>query len=283
MTKLTVGTMVLAVALCASAEICVKDGDTVAFMGDSITEFGNYPAGYVNLVMKGLEVAGVRNAKKLPAGISGHKSNQMLARLDGQVLAKKPQWMTFSCGVNDVWHQDWKAGVLLPDFQKNVREIFDRCAASNVNVIVLTPTVIGEDLACEKNRKLKPYVDWIREEAARRKLPLADLNADFHAELARLRAAEPDKKGNRITCDGVHMAFPGNCVMAWGVLRAMGVDPAMKDKIFAAFRKMPQAYKIDVSFTADEWDAYQKRCKQAGRADCQNYARELLVGSPEAK
>ena len=40
----------------------------------------------------------------MPAGISGHKSDQMLARLDKDVLSKKPQWMTLSCGVNDVWH-----------------------------------------------------------------------------------------------------------------------------------------------------------------------------------
>ncbi len=28
----------------------------------------------------------------------------MLARLDEAVISKKPQWMTLSCGVNDVWH-----------------------------------------------------------------------------------------------------------------------------------------------------------------------------------
>jgi hypothetical protein len=28
----------------------------------------------------------------------------LLARLDAEVISKKPQWMTLSCGVNDVWH-----------------------------------------------------------------------------------------------------------------------------------------------------------------------------------
>ena len=109
-----------------NAEICVKSGESIAFMGDSITQGGNRPAGYVNLVMKGLELCGV-NANKIPAGISGDRSVQMHARLQRSVLDKKPQWMTFSCGVNDVWHG--KNGVPLEKYKILVGEIFDKCAA----------------------------------------------------------------------------------------------------------------------------------------------------------
>lgn len=86
------------------AEIAVKSGEKIAFLGDSITAGGwSSPAGYVRLVIAGLAANGV-TAEAVPAGISGHKSNQMLARLEKDVLSKKPQWMTLSCGVNDVWH-----------------------------------------------------------------------------------------------------------------------------------------------------------------------------------
>ena len=280
MNKLIMGLMCAGAACAASAEVCVKDGDTVAFMGDSITQLGNKPAGYVNLVMKGLEAVGVKDAKKLPAGISGQRSTHMNARLDKDVLVKRPQWMTFSCGVNDVWHG--KGGVPLDQYKKLVADIFDRCAASNVNVVVLTPTVIGEDLTNAENVKLTGYVAWLKEEAARRNLRIADLNADFHAELKRIRAAEPGRKGNLLTCDGVHMAFPGDCIMAWGVLRAMGVEPSQKDKVFTAFRQVSGAYSVSVSFTADEWADYQRRCKEAHRADY-IYARDLLIGPPKVK
>ena len=95
------------------AEIAVKSGEKIAFLGDSITAAGwGNPAGYVRLVMAGLEANGVK-AEAIPAGISGHKSDQMLARLEKDVLQKKPQWMTLSCGVNDVWHG--KNGVPLDD------------------------------------------------------------------------------------------------------------------------------------------------------------------------
>ncbi len=84
-----------------AAELPVKDGQKIAFLGDSITQQGAGTGGYVRLVISGLEANGIK-ATAIPAGISGHKSNQMLERLDRDVLSKKPDWMTLSCGVNDV-------------------------------------------------------------------------------------------------------------------------------------------------------------------------------------
>src|SRR5581483_2334806 len=99
----------------ASAEIIVKPEDKVAFLGDSITAQGwGNPAGYVKLVVAAFEANGIK-ITPVPAGIGGHKSNDMLARVDRDVLSKKPQWMTLSCGVNDVWHGN--KGVPLNDAQ----------------------------------------------------------------------------------------------------------------------------------------------------------------------
>ena len=97
----------------AIAKIPIKSGDKVAFLGDSITQQGkSSPSGYVNLVSDALATHGVK-VEVIGAGISGHKSNQMLERLERDVLSKKPQWMTLSCGVNDVWHGE--KGVSLED------------------------------------------------------------------------------------------------------------------------------------------------------------------------
>ena len=261
-----------------SAAIQVKDGEAIAFMGDSITAFGNYPAGYVNLVMKGLEVAGVKNVKKIPAGISGHKSPQMNARLQNDVLSKKPQWMTFSCGVNDVWHG--KNGVELEKYQELVSDIFDRCAAAGVKVVVLTATMIGEDANNANNKKLAGYNEWLRAEAKKRGLPLADLNADMQAELQAIRAVDKTP-GNKLTRDGVHMAFPGDCMMAWGVLRALGVEEADKARIVAAWRKLPGAYEKKLAFSAEQWDAVKPRLDAS--CDASGYVRKLILDAPFPK
>ena len=256
-----------------NAKVIIKNGDAIAFMGDSITQQGSTSAaGYVNLVIKGLEVAGV-TAKKIPAGVSGNKSNNMLDRLDRAVIARKPQWMTFSCGVNDVWHGE--KGVPLEKYKENVTKIFDKCDAAGIKVIVLTATMIGEDPSNSNNRKLAAYNEWLRAEAKKRNLPIADLNADMQTMLAEIRKADKSR-GNKITRDGVHMAYRGNCMMAWGVLKAMGVDESLKDAIFAEFNKAPGAYEVFVKISADEHSKLAKEAAAAGKG-FKEYAREKLL------
>jgi len=74
--------------LTVSAEIPVKSGDAIAFLGDSINQQGNQaPGGYIHLVVDGLKAAGVE-VKAIGAGISGHKSDNMLARVEKDVVEK---------------------------------------------------------------------------------------------------------------------------------------------------------------------------------------------------
>ena len=259
----------------ANAEICIKNGDAIAFMGDSITAQGNRnPAGYVNLVMKGLKVCGI-SAKKIPAGIGGHKSVQMNERLDRDVISRKPQWMTFSCGVNDVWHDRKGTGVSLEKYKTLVSDIFDRCAAAGIQVIVFTATMITEDPEAKENKKLAAYNDWLRAEAKRRSLRLADLSAAMHATLAEMRKTDKTK-GNKLTRDGVHMGYKGNCMMAWGVLKAMGVDESMKGRIFAEFDRIPGAYPVTVDFSAEEYAIFEAKAKEAGKSAAE-FAKDSLL------
>ena len=220
MKRLMVAVAALACVFAAVAEdgLLVKSGDTLAFLGDSITQQGQEsPDGYVNLVLRSLAVEGVY-VNPVKAGVSGHKSNDMLARLDRDVLSKKPKVMTLSCGVNDVWHQDWNKGVPLEDYKKNITAIFDKCAASNCQVVVLTATMF-EKPEMEKfkhNVSIAPYNEWLRAEAKRRGYPVADLNADMWK-------AHADDPSVKLTRDSVHMNPDGNRLMARGVLRALGM------------------------------------------------------------
>jgi lysophospholipase L1-like esterase len=217
-------------------EIPVKAGDKIAFLGDSITQQGNGgPGGYVQLVGSGLAANGVK-VEIIGAGISGHKSNQMLERLDRDVLSKKPQWMTLSCGVNDVWHG--AKGVPLEDYKKNITAIVDQAQAAGVKVVILTSTMIREDQATAENQRLVPYNDFLRALAAEKKCMLADLNADMQATLAAAAKAGP-VKGNILTSDGVHMAYPGNEMMAAGVLKGFGLDAAELSKAKDAWLDIP--------------------------------------------
>lgn len=208
----------LGLAPVKAADVAVKTGEKIAFLGDSITQAGSQPGGYVMLVMSGLEANGIK-ATAIPAGIGGHNSNQMLARLEKDILVKKPDWMTLSCGVNDVWYG--AKGVSLEQYKENITKIIDQCQSADIKVMILTTTMIGEDATAEKNQKLAPYNAFLVELAKEKKCLLADLNAAMQTELA---AAVADRKDKMLTKDGVHMNADGNRMMAVGVLKAFGLD-----------------------------------------------------------
>ena len=221
---------ILTTSISRADDILVKSGEKIAFLGDSITQDGAGPRGYVRLVISGLEASGVK-AEAIPAGVSGHKSNDMLARLDRDVISKKPDWMTLSCGVNDVWHG--AKGVPLDKYKENITAIVDKCQAANIKVMILTSTMIKEDQSNAENQKLLPYNDFLRDLAKERKLPVADLNADMQAQVK----SAPPHPGNYLTRDGVHMNPMGNQMMASGVLKAFGLTDDQLKKAHEAWEE----------------------------------------------
>ena len=262
--RLAVGLFVIAQCSFVSAQsrgIAVKSGQSIAFLGDSITAGGSRgPAGYCQLVIRGLASAGV-NAKMIPAGISGHKSDQMLARLERDVLAKKPDWMTLSCGVNDVWHG--KRGVPLKDYKKNITQIVDQAQAKGIQVMILTSTMIREDPGNAPNKQLADYNAFLKQLAKDKECRLADLNAMMQSSLI---SGADKPQGNQLTTDGVHMNTLGNIMMATGVLTAFGMGEQQMAKAAAEFESIPKSCHVraDCRVTVREFKRLRAAATKAG-------------------
>jgi lysophospholipase L1-like esterase len=261
-------TLLLAISACVPvlhAEIVVKPGDKVAFLGDSITAAGYSNAGgYVQFIGAAMAANGVK-IELIGAGWSGHKSDQMLARLERDVLSKKPQWMTLSCGVNDVWHGE--KGIPLPEYQKNITTIVERTQAAGIQVVILTLTMITEDAANPNNKKLADYNAFLRTLAAEKKCLLADLNADMQAALAEAKKSAPSPAPrNLLTTDGVHMAYAGDMMMATGVLKALGFDSTEIEKAKAAWLDLPETnvFENKVALTQRQAEALAKLAASQG-------------------
>jgi lysophospholipase L1-like esterase len=262
----------------ARADLLVADKQKVAFLGDSITQFGwQNPWGYVQLVVSGFQTLGV-NVVPVPAGVAGNTSKDMLARLDPAVLSQHPDWMTLSCGVNDVWHQT--GGVNLDDYKKNITSIVDQAQAKGIKVTILTSTMIYEDLGNDFNKKLLPYNDFLRQLAKNRNLPLADLNASFQT------AIQGIPKGERkyFTIDGIHMNPYGDRIMAEGVLRALGanddqilrVKTAWDQQSYNAVITAQMGLDGHVKTTFPEYDRFCQTALAQGRSPTQ-VTSDLLV------
>lgn len=257
-----------------SAELLVKSGEKVLFLGDSITQFGNNPYGYVRLVESALKTAGC-TIEVIPAGVSGNKSTQMLSRFR-RLIAQKPDWLLINCGVNDVAHSTKR--VELPEYQKNMRDIFDMAQNAGIKVMVLTPTVIGEDLGNKNNQKLAGYIKFLREEAAARKLVLADTAKAFETALKSCTRKEKLK----LTVDGLHMNGYGNQLMAATVLQAFGMDKEKLSAATAHWQQIPSMIPLYNRWHEPEYlisiPEYEALCSQAEKQNkaCNPYILELI-------
>lgn len=277
-------TMMAAIPLSAVAadndKIAIKEGQKLVFMGDSITQFGNKPGGYVQLVVSALNQRGLK-ITYLGKGISGHKSNQMLRRLETDVIKKTPDWMTLSCGVNDVWHG--KGGVLLPDYKKNMTAIIDKCQAAGIKVMILTSTMIFEDPSNQKyvlNDKLAPYNEFLRELAKEKKCLLADLNQLMQDTLKKMPVGKKDRRGrvpNRLTRDGVHMNAAGNIMMARGVLRAFGFTDEDLAKAEEGWENDTNVLQFKVGFSISRAEEKKFKDKRNIAKNLQEYLRRNRV------
>lgn len=220
------------------ADLLIKEGERVAFMGDSITQLGwEQAGGYVRLVVSGLAAAGVK-VEPIPRGGGSNTSRNMLNRLDRDIFPSHPDWMTLSCGVNDV-DLNGNLGVDLETYKQNVISIVDRVQAKGTKIILLTATPITENPDGEKNKRLAAYNDFLRQLARERKLPLAEVSAPF---LDAVRSASGP--GNHFTEDGIHMNSRGNRIMAEAVLRCIGLTDDQISKAQAAWNDDPEGAGI---------------------------------------
>ncbi|HEV3028928.1 MAG TPA: GDSL-type esterase/lipase family protein [Planctomycetota bacterium] len=257
-----IATLLAGLVLMSAGEIPVKDGEKIAFLGDSITQGGMGPTGYVTLVIQGLKANGV-NATAVGAGISGHKSNDMLARLQRDVIDKKPDWMTLSCGVNDVWHG--AKGVPLDQYKQNIAQIVEKAQAAGIKVMILTATMITENPKEPNNEKLAPYNDFLRELAKEKKCLLGELNGAMQKELDE-REKAGGKRGKLLTSDGVHMNPLGNVMMASGVLRGFGLSDEQMAKATEAFMDIPNGASASVPLTLRQYASLDAAAAKEGKS-----------------
>jgi lysophospholipase L1-like esterase len=260
----------------ATADVLVQNGQKVAFLGDSITAQGwGKPAGYVNLVVKGLAANGV-TVTPIPAGVGGDTSKQMLVRLQRDVISRKPDWMTLSCGVNDVWHG--ANGVDLDTYKTNITSIVDQCQAANIKVIILTATPITENMKADNNVKLAAYNAFLKDLATQKSCPFADLNSDFAAVYAKKTTA-----ANAYTVDGVHMNPAGDFIMASGILRAMGLSDAALDQVKEKWMDIPGGVPVQITIpvTPRQWFALND-ASTAAKKDVPTYLQGKAIDALQA-
>ena len=198
----------------------------IVFFGDSITQAGIRPGGYIKLMDTLLQQEGLQdNFELVGAGIGGDKIYDLYLRMENDVLSQNPDIVLIYVGVNDVWHKSSSGtGTDFPKFGKFYEAVVNKLLAAGIKVIVCTPAVIGErtDNSNQQDGDLNLYSNWLRSFSAKNNLPLVDLRAGFIQY--NLKNNPQNKESGILTIDRVHLTPAGNRFVAdemWKVIKTV--------------------------------------------------------------
>ncbi len=227
----------------ATVSAQLKDGETIVFLGDSITAQGAGEKGYVTLFRQVIEKSRPDSGiKVIGAGIGGNKVPDLEARLDKDVLSHKPDAVVIYIGINDVWHSTRGQGTEIAAFETGLRSLIKRCNDAGARVVLSTPSVIGEkyDGSNDLDRMLNEYSAVSRSVAMETGARLLDLRAAFIANLKEYNTANESQ--GILTTDGVHLNDAGNRFVAVRMLEAVGEIAPRKSELrhVVIFRFKPE-------------------------------------------
>jgi lysophospholipase L1-like esterase len=190
----------------------------IVFFGDSITQAGVNEGGYITKLQA---MTGTQSHEMIGAGIGGNKVYDLYLRMEEDVLAKKPDVVVIYVGINDVWHKTSGTGTDKDKYERFYMAIIKKLQAQNIQVMVCTPTVIGEkkNNANPQDADLDAYSDVVRKVAAATNSTLIDLRAAFKKYEDEYN--KDDKDSGILTTDRVHLNDAGNTLVATTMMTAI--------------------------------------------------------------
>ena len=213
-----------------------RDGERVAFLGDSITAFNHYIAD-VQFFMD------LRRGEKAPyfmnCGTAGDGAYGATERIACDLLTMRPDRVIVMLGMNDNGYDSWKEdpvsdklraahGRRLAFYRKKMGELVDTLQSRGLKVDLMTPSPFDEystDLKwvtrphCNETG-LSDFAQAVRELAAEKKLGLVEV----HAPMTAIEKAHPTGL-HYSGPDRVHPSPAGNRFLAAAVLAAADEVP----------------------------------------------------------
>ena len=205
----------------------IKAGQKFLLIGDSITDAGRFEDpermgfGYVRMFR---DVCWVREPgcrfEIVNHGVSGDTIRHLDARWRRDVLDVKPDILSISIGVNDVWRQLQEPAspeeVFLDEFEATYRRLLARTRdAVGCQFILCEATVIGETRDAPHNPVIDEYNECIARLAGEFDARIAPMNQAFWRAID----ADPSRPW---TSDGVHPLTNGHMLMAHTLFETVG-------------------------------------------------------------
>ncbi|MCH9791411.1 MAG: SGNH/GDSL hydrolase family protein, partial [Planctomycetes bacterium] len=211
------------------AKLDLKSGDSIVFLGDSITHqclYTQYVEDYFYTRFPEMRL------KFHNSGVGGAKAWDALARFDRDVAAYKPKYVTVLLGMNDGQYQPFN-DMIFETYYKDMKELISKIEAIGAQPILMTPTMFDARAARLTKRKRNPaaielynsvlayYGTWLREVAAESGFGFVDMYSPLNNITLAARQKDPTFT---IIKDAVHPDPPGQVVMAYALLSDMNVQ-----------------------------------------------------------
>jgi lysophospholipase L1-like esterase len=206
----------------------LSPGDTVVFLGDSITHqrlYTQYIEDFFVTRFPGVELQ-FHNA-----GIGGDRAWDALQRLDRDVLSKDPALVTILLGMNDGSYQPFRHEIF-ETYRTDMTTLLDRLQAAGTTVSPITPTMFDakaaramkrsreEAMLEQYNAVLAFFGTWLRGESDRREMRSIDMFSPLN-NLTRL--ARQDDADFTFIRDAIHPGTNGQLIMAHAWLEDLGM------------------------------------------------------------
>jgi len=214
----------------------LKDGDTLVFLGDSITA----ARGYTKIVeLYTLMRYPERHVKFWNAGQGGDTAAGAVTRLERDVFAHGATVVTVAFGINDI---GWGTKADPEHRQKyldGIRTIVTECQRHNVRVFICSPAVLHEDPDKAEDGFLQKMADEGMALAKSLGAGTIDLSRgmrEVQRKVIAANARKPDvKKHDRLHVDdGVHLNDLGQLAMGWAMLKGLGAGAEVSDAVVDA-------------------------------------------------
>ncbi len=210
------------------SDIELESGDTLVFLGDSITHqclYTQYVEDYFYTRYPN------RRIHFHNAGVSGDRAADALIRLEDDVLQFKPKYATILLGMNDGTYTNFQQNIF-DTYEKDMTELLERLQEADIKAIPMTPTMFDSRAAKIRDKGNNPrtlrndyynavlsfYGMWLQEQAFARGLGFVDMHSPLNDITIEQRKTDASFT---LIQDAVHPGPDGQVIMALAVLEDM--------------------------------------------------------------
>ncbi len=219
-----------------AADFALRDGDTLAFLGDSITAARGYTKVVEHYTLMRFPD---RKVRFVNAGQGGDTAYGSLQRLDRDVFDKGATVLTVAFGINDIGWGTKADNEHRQKYLDGIREIVTRCQKRGVRVFICSPAVTAADPEKSETEYLQRMADDGMALARSLGAQTIDLSRGMREVQRRVIAGNKNEKEPKHHVrlhvdDGIHLSDLGQLAMGYAMIKGLGAPSEVSGVVIDA-------------------------------------------------